>query len=117
MSLYYEWIDFVTFPRDPNRIMTKEARLECSNAIRIAKESLSSVEEINKQVELIAKFGGVVTKDQIVTEDDEFEVMEITDYGKVAIWTKKRVWTLLRQGDMERLTFLPRHPQFSQIEK
>lgn len=109
MSFYYEWIDFVSYPKDPNRVITKSARLNCSQAIRTGSEK--------PIVEDIDKYGWIVTKENVIFEsDDEFEVAEITESGRVLIFTKKRVWTLQNQGDKERLIFLPRHPQFSHFE-
>ena len=50
--------------------------------------------------------------DLIVFDDDEFECMDISDYGDVQIWTKKRVWFLLRKetAGMEKLIYVDRHP-------
>jgi hypothetical protein len=38
--------------------------------------------------------------------------MEVTDYGDVLIWTRQKVWLLLRRdtAKMEKLIYVPRHP-------
>ena len=38
MTLYNKWVDFVSYPKDPNRVLTKSARLDCSQAIRVGDE-------------------------------------------------------------------------------
>ena len=103
MTFFNKWTEFVSYPKDPNRVLTKSARLDCSCTIRIGKEKPSVAD--------VDKYGWIVTQENVVFEnDDEFEVMEIIQSGRVLIFTEKRVRTLRHQGDKERLIFLPRHP-------
>jgi hypothetical protein len=104
MSIYKEWVDFVSFPLDPEKCYTRVQRLDITNAVSVNSE--------NYTPELGTEKGVIVTKDHIFFDDDEFEEMLISDYGQVIVWTKKRVWTLQDQGHREKLVFLPRHPQF-----
>jgi hypothetical protein len=110
MTFYSKWVDFVCYPNDINKAKwTKAGRLDCSKAVRTGNEQYDE-SDINER-------GYVVTEDRILLEDDdEFETMEITESGRVLIFTKKRVWFLYHLENMERLMFLPRHPQYSHFE-
>lgn len=48
----------------------------------------------------------------VIFDDDVFECMEVTDYGDVMIWTRDKVWILLRKNtnEIEKLMYLQRHP-------
>lgn len=55
----------------------------------------------------------VVTIETILIDDDDvFEAMELSEFGDVLIWTKKSVWTIRREGNWEKLLFVPRNPPF-----
>src|SRR5262245_32361857 len=103
MALFHEWHDFVTFPLDPSRVRSMEQRLDTANAVdpRAAEYDPSTT-------------GGARvsrTDLQLDGEDaDQFEAMEVTDYGDVAVWTRRRVWCLRREAGLEKLIYLPRHP-------
>lgn len=105
MTLYKEWNDFVTFPKDPNKIRSKEARLDTANAVH------NNSEEYNQG--LVDEKGFIVTLDIVLFDDDRFEAMEVNSGGAVVIWTRKRVWCLQNRGTMEKLNYFPRHPEFS----
>lgn len=104
--LYKEWIDFVIYPSDPNKISSLEERIDVSNAVRVESD------DYKNHFELVHQRGIVCTIDQILFDDDKFEAMGINNYGDVCIWTQKRVWTLLRRfGEMEKLIFIPKNPE------
>ena len=107
--LYKEWIDFVVFPSNPNKILTREQRVNTTNAVRFESEEY-------KNFELVHQRGFVYTKDRIIFDDDKLEAMAINSKGDVCIWTETRVWTLLRRfGDMEKLIYVPRNPDSSEV--
>lgn len=103
--IYTEWIDFVSFPLDPEKCYTREQRLDLTNAVRVDSGDYTP--------ELGTEKGVIVPKNFIFFDDDELEAMSINKGGGVIIWTKKRVWTLQNQGHREKLIFLPRHPQYA----
>ena len=105
MTLYKEWIDFVTFPKDVERVRSEEARLNITKAVYVDSEQYNQG--------LGDENGFVVTSNIILFDDDKFEAMEINTGGGVVIWTQKRVWCLQNQGTREKLIYLPRHPEFS----
>ena len=108
MTLYKEWINFVTFPLDVERVKSEKERLDTSKAIYMnSDEYKSNSGEEN---------GFVITLTEIIPtwDDDKFEAMEINSGGGVMIWTRKRVWILhTREGRGEKLMYLSRHPEFS----
>jgi exosome complex RNA-binding protein Rrp42 (RNase PH superfamily) len=108
MAFYRKWVDFVSFPLDSEKCYSSRQRLDLTNAMQVNDEDYSP----EKGMET----GVIVTMDQIIIEDDEFEEMQISNYGHVIIWTKKRVWYLQAQGTIERLIFTPRHPQYSHFD-
>lgn len=87
--LVHEWQDFVIFPKDPDRIKAREERL----ALALQEEG-----------------GFVVKKDLLVRPGDEFEAMRVSELGDVEVWTRKKVWALLRKHGMEKLFFVSRQP-------
>lgn len=102
--LYKEWIDFVIYPLDSNRVLTREQRLDTSNAIRVT--------DPNYTPTLGTEKGTIFTKEQIIFDfdNDEFEAIAIGYTGSVTIWTRKRVWALFKFEAVEKLRFLPRNP-------
>jgi hypothetical protein len=108
--LYKEWIDFVIYPSDSNRVKTREERLDTQNAI-------PEIERYGNP-ELAKKVGFIVNwNDYVFTYDnDKFEAMWIDDIGNVTIWTEKRVWSLHRRIDgKEKIIYVPRNPDLSQL--
>jgi hypothetical protein len=107
MTLYKEWIDFVTFPKDADKVKSQEERLDTANAVYRTSEEFEQA--------LIDGKGLVVTSDMVLFDDDKFEAMEISSGGGVFIWTKKRVWCLQHRGmsGIEKLNYFPRHPEFT----
>lgn len=104
MTVYHEWVDFVIYPDNPRRVTSREARLMTSNAIVVTHSS---------QLPKAREQGARAQLSNILFDDDEFEAMEINDYGEVFIWTKRRVWKLFRLYEYEKLIFFPRHPPTS----
>lgn len=104
--IYKEWIDFVSYPLDPNKITSREQRLDLADAV-VPTSPHYKIEN-----------GAIITKEFIHLEydNDEFEAMAISDYGDVCIWTKKKVWFLLRRGEMmEKMMFVQRHPDSVEV--
>lgn len=104
--LYKEWIDFVVYPADANRVKSLEERLKTDEAV-------SESENDGKPGK---KFGLLVSRSDYGFKDDVFEAMWIDDDGNVIIWTEKRVWSLHRRIDgKEKMTFLPGNPDLDQL--
>jgi exosome complex RNA-binding protein Rrp42 (RNase PH superfamily) len=108
MAFYKKWVDFVSFPLDSEKCYSSQQRLDLTNAVSANTEDYTP--------EKVAERGIIVTIDQIIIDDDEFEEMQISNYGHVIIWTKKRVWYLQNQGNKEKLIFISRHPQYSHFD-
>jgi hypothetical protein len=104
--LFQEWHDFVTYPLDPNRVTTLRERLDTSRAFRLQADGQypPGFKPSGKE--------GVVEISMVIRGDDVFERMSISDYGDVCIWTRDKVWVLLRRGSggMEKLMYVLRHP-------
>lgn len=94
MSIYNKWVDFVTFPTDLDKITSEGQRINTFDLVH----------------GLEGEEGFLVTQNNILFDEDEFEAMEINKGGAVTIWTKKRVWTLHRDRGLEKLFYVPRHP-------
>lgn len=105
MTLYKEWVNFVSFPKDPNRIRSEATRIDTANGV------YNNSEEYHQG--LVDEKGFIVTSDIVLFDDDRFEAMEINSGGGVVIWTRKRVWILQNQENREKMIYLPRHPEFS----
>ena len=103
--LFREWKDFVSFPLDPNRVRTRDERLDTSNAYRRDRDGKYPQDYKPDR-------GAVIDLGVVLSDDDAFECMEVTDYGDVTIWTRDKVWHLLRKNTnhMEKLLYLHRHP-------
>ena len=106
--LYKEWVDFVVYPSDTDRVNTREERLNTENAI--------SDNERLRNPELAKKIGYIVNWNDYAFKDDVFEALWIDDNGNVIIWTEKRVWSLHRRLDgKEKMIYLPRNPDLSEL--
>lgn len=90
--MFNTWHDFYVCPTDAESIYTLEARLNGG-------ENSSGMPNVL-----------LVPLTDIIRGDDSFEVMEITDYGSVTIWTKKNVWCIRNEYGREKLIYLPRNP-------
>ena len=91
--LFRQWQDFILYPLDPDRVNSLEDRLDISKADQ--------------------RTGFIFTFESAVQSDDIFEVTEISEYGHVMIWTRDKVWCLVREGNnagMEKMRYVPRHP-------
>ena len=102
--LYEEWIDFVIYPLDSNRVLTREQRLDTSNAVRVSDKDYTPTIGTEK--------GTIYPKESVFFDfnNDKFEAMAIDNYGGVVIWTTKKVWFLLNDRGLEKLKYVPRHP-------
>lgn len=106
--LYKEWIDFVVYPSDADKVETREQRLDTQNAV-------PEIERYENP-ELAKENGFIVNwNDYVCTHDgDKFEAMWIDDMGNVTIWTEKRVWLLHRRIDSkEQMVYVPRNPDLN----
>src|SRR5262245_50084892 len=108
--LFNEWKEFVTYPSYSTQVKSREQRLDTSKGFRLGADGhypseMSSVPP--------AKRACVIALSTIVRGADEFECMEVSDYGDVFIWTREKVWFITREGNdwqIEKLRFVPRHP-------
>lgn len=104
--LYKEWIDFVVYPSDANKVKTREERIFTENAL--------SQNERFENPETAKQNSFVVSWKDYDFNDDVFEAMFIDDVGNVTIWTEKRVWSLHRRIDgKEKMTYVPRNPDLT----
>ncbi|OUS05842.1 hypothetical protein A9Q81_03610 [Gammaproteobacteria bacterium 42_54_T18] len=87
-KIIYEWVDFVICTFDPDVMLTRNHRLGIGLDER--------------------KFYRI-NQDHCVSDDDEFEAMEI-DGSYLTLWTTKKVWVIRTDRGMEKLIYLPRHP-------
>lgn len=100
---YKEWVDFVIFPLNGDKVTSREQRLDISNAVRVDDESYTP--------ENGTECGVIFPKEWIFLDGDEFQEMFVGDDGQVFIWTEKRVWTLYcRLDGAEKAIYLPRNP-------
>lgn len=86
--LFNEWQDFITHPLDSSRVKSRKDRLDTTQ-------------------------GTIIPISMLLRGSDEFECMEITDLGDVTVWTRDKVWFLVREGtgqQIEKLRYIPRHP-------
>jgi hypothetical protein len=105
--LFRQWKDFVSFPLDPDRVRTRDERLDTSRAYRRERDGKYPHDHRPSPDR-----GLVIDLGVVLYDDDAFECMEVTDYGDVTIWTRDKVWHLFRKSTnrMEKLMFLSRHP-------
>lgn len=102
--LYKEWIDFVVYPSNADKVKTREERIFTENALSQDKRFENPKNEY------------IVSWKDYEFNDDVFEAMWIDDDGNVMIWTEKRVWSLHRRIDgKERMIYLPRNPDLTQL--
>ena len=108
--LFKEWKEFVTYPGDSSRVKSREQRLDTSKAFRIGAGGEYPPElHQGPTAERVA----VIPLSKLVSGDDAFECMEVTDHGYVCIWTRNKVWYLSREGNegrIEKLRYVLRHP-------
>ena len=100
--MFTHWVDFVRFPLDPDRAIRAEHRLDTKRADRFP----------SKEANWNWPNGYLVIESDVAWEwdDDVFEALCIGAYGSINIWTKKRVWCMRRQGNIEKLVFVQRDP-------
>ncbi len=104
--LYKEWIDFVIYPSNTDKVKTREGRLNTKGAVT----------ELENDGELGKKFGLILSWSDYAFKDDIFEAMWIDELGNVTIWTVKRVWSLHRRMDgKEKMIYVPRNPDLTQL--
>lgn len=106
--LYKEWVDFVIYPSDADKVKTRGERLLTQNAI--------SQDERFENPENAKQHGYIVSWTNYDFGDDVFEAMWIDDSGNVIIWTEKKVWSLHRRLDgKEKMVCVPRNPDLAQL--
>lgn len=115
MVIYKEWVDFVIYPGNAQQVHTHKQRLDVSNAVDLDKIDPNDTAIMSAAVDIARERGALASKLVILANDDQFEAMEIDDYGNVTIWTKQKVWELRRQYGFdpkgyEKLFFSRRHP-------
>jgi len=91
-DFYNEWQNIVVCSHDCEYIKTKESRLNLALC------------DDDKVI--------IIFENTLILDDDKFEAMRIDCLGDVTIWTEKKVWMLVKQQEIERFIFLPRHPEF-----
>lgn len=102
--LFSVWQDFVIYPKDPNRVQSRKNRLDTANARRTLPGKIPTAP-------IEPSDGFLVERSQVELDSDPFQAMVVTNGGDVHIWTKARVWFLLRRhGNMEKLLTLSRDP-------
>jgi hypothetical protein len=107
---FKEWKEFVTYPGDPTHVKSREQRLDTSKGFRVGADGSYPPEMSQCPA---AQRAAVIPLSMIVLEGDEFECMEVSDYGHVFIWTQEKVWFITREGNdwqIEKLRYVPRHP-------
>lgn len=106
--LYKEWIDFIVYPSNSDKVKNREKRLFTQNAL--------SQDERFENPEKAKQHGYIVNWKDYDFSDDVFEAMWIDDNGNVIIWTEKKVWLLHRRIDgKEKMTYVPRNPDPAQL--
>jgi hypothetical protein len=107
LMVFREWQEFVTYPLDPNRVRTKAERLDTRGAFRRGIDG-----KYPQDYESSSSRAAIIDLGMIVYDGDVFERMEVTEYGDVLVWTRQKVWLLLRKNTagMEKLIYVPRHP-------
>ena len=105
--LFDTWIEFVTYPGDPDRVLTRDQRLDTADAARLGPDGRYP-EDADLDEE-----GAVVPLSTILglSADDDFEAMAVSDAGGVFIWTRDWVWCLYGDRGLERLKAVPREPE------
>ncbi len=101
MPVFKHWVDFVVHPSKPGCIYSLAERLDTSQAV----DPRSEKYEWGMKAIIFERdvFGG--------HDDDELEAMEVTEYGGVTIWTRRRVWFVRSEASrLETLKYVPRHP-------
>lgn len=100
MTLFKEWVDFVLWPEQPDQIKTLSERTDITHAQR--PESCAYTPDSK----------AIIQRSMIDREDDPFEAMEISNSGKVTIWTQNKIWQVVTtaKGEVEKLNSVPRNP-------
>lgn len=103
--VFQEFQEFVTYPLDRDRVRTRAERVDTSNAFRRGADGCYPEGCSQSR-------GRIIDLDLIVYDGDVFESMEVDDYGNVYIWTRQKVWVLLRKetANLEKLIYVPRYP-------
>jgi len=107
---FNEWQEFVTYPANSTRVTSREQRLDTSRGVRIGADGHYPPEMFQCPLE---RRVAVISRSLVVWAGDEFECMEITDFGHVFIWTREKVWFITVEGNrrqIEKLRYVPRNP-------
>ena len=106
--LFHEWQDFVIYPTEPQKVRTRTERIDVGLGWRRGSDG-----KYPSNYSQSSGRGAIIDQKFVVSCDDEFECLEIDDFGHVTIWTRKKVWLLTRTGHqsgIEKLIYVPRHP-------
>lgn len=108
--LFTQYQEFIVFPLDPDKVKSQQDRLNTGQGFRVNTNGVYPPDYTPSSEQ-----GAVVPIEHIVFDNDQFEAMEVTDSGHVNIWTRDRVWFLMREGSnnqIERMKFVQRNPNF-----
>jgi hypothetical protein len=100
MTLFKEWVDFIIWPEQPDGINSLAERTDIATAER--PQSCSYTPDSK----------AIIQQSMIDREDDPFEAIEINSSGAVMIWTKNKIWQVVKNtdGTVEKLSCVPRNP-------
>jgi len=107
--VFREWREFVVYPTNPDRVRSRDARLNTADAFRVGPDGHYPPDYHSGGNDRAA----VIPLSTVIFGDDIFECMDVDDFGHVLIWTRDKVWFLNREGingGIEKLRYLPRHP-------
>lgn len=97
------WSNFIIHPQHPQRVSTRQDRLDVSRALTLLPKGGSLGEVVSR--------GGITVSEMVTSAEDELVAMYIDEHGDVTIWTKRRVWILERNHGMEKLLLAARTPR------
>lgn len=109
MALFQKWVNFVIDPLKPGCITSLKERIDTSCGVDPRspeyKPAMRAIIFEHDILPPLAEFA-----------NDELDMMEITLYGAVTIWTRNRVWFVANEaGHIEKLRFVPRHPPAGEV--
>ena len=109
--LFYEWKDIALYPLNSSYVKNIQDRLNISHGFKLNANGQYPPEYFEQHPESQC---AIIELKTLLFDSDEFEALEIGEYGWVQIWTKNKIWFLITEGNdnrIERLKFLNRNPQ------
>jgi len=85
--IFTKWQDFVIYPMNARKVKSRRDRLDTSKAY-FPMDSGLYPNELHASIEN----GAAIQIESVLRDGDEFEAMEVDDFGDVTIWTRDRVW-------------------------